>query len=435
VIDYGFYVSFFPQLVAGPIVRANEFVGQLHKPYFLSKKWFGIAVFWILNGLAKKIILSDYLAVNFVDRVFANPTMFGGFENVMALFVYSLQIYADFSGYTDIAIGVALMMGFRLPTNFRSPYKARNCSEFWKRWHISLSKWLQDYLYISMGGNREASTATFVVILTITVIGTVLSGSIWVAVIAMIVVAACGIAMVLRPDKRKGLTSNINRMNTMLLGGLWHGASWNFMIWGGLNGIGMLIYRSWHTFSVHLRTVVTVTLSGALVALAVYTTWEYALLNIAAFWIGAIAVTSALRSLYNVAGFRATLPWLDRSNAIVNTFVFVSFTRLFFRSGSNLDPAEANQVAFETASQMVTQIGTTWNLGQIPTIVSEYWQIFVLFAVGMVIHWLSEDIKRRYRICFARMHPALLCIVAMVAVLVIYQFATADLQKFVYFQF
>ncbi|MDY5970000.1 MAG: hypothetical protein SPJ13_08330, partial [Bacteroidales bacterium] len=122
ILDFGFYTTFFPQLVAGPIVRAEQFVPQLYKPYFLTRRQFGIALFWILNGLAKKIILSDYLAVNFVDRVFDNPLLFTPFENFSALFVYSLQVYADFSGYTDIAIGVAMMMGFYLPKNFNSPY-------------------------------------------------------------------------------------------------------------------------------------------------------------------------------------------------------------------------------------------------------------------------------------------------------------------------
>ena len=182
ILNFGFYVTFFPQLVAGPIVRANEFIPQLYKKFFLSRRQFGIAVFWIINGLAKKIILSDYIAVNFIDRVFDNPTMYTGFENLVALFGYSLQVYADFSGYTDIAIGVAMLMGFYLPKNFDSPYKATNPGEFWKRWHISLSKWLQDYLYIPLGGNRTASFGTYACIITISLIGMILSGSVWVTV-------------------------------------------------------------------------------------------------------------------------------------------------------------------------------------------------------------------------------------------------------------
>ena len=160
LLDFGFYVSFFPQLVAGPIVRASEFIPQLYKPFHLGRKQFGIAVFWMLNGLAKKIILSDYLAVNLIDRVFDNPLLFSGFENLFALFAYSMQVYADFSGYTDIAIGVAMLMGFYLPKNFDSPYKSQNPQEFWRRWHMSLSRWLKTYLYIPLGGNRNETFGT-----------------------------------------------------------------------------------------------------------------------------------------------------------------------------------------------------------------------------------------------------------------------------------
>ena len=148
ILDFGFYVSFFPGLVAGPIVRANEFIPQLYRPFSVSRRLAGLAIFWILNGLIKKIVLSDYLAINLIDRVFDNPLLFSGFENLFALFAYSLQVYADFSGYTDIAIGIAMLLGFYLPQNFDSPYKSRNPQEFWRRWHMSLSRWLKSYLYI-----------------------------------------------------------------------------------------------------------------------------------------------------------------------------------------------------------------------------------------------------------------------------------------------
>ncbi|MCA1747097.1 MAG: MBOAT family protein, partial [Bacteroidales bacterium] len=160
IMDFGFYVSFFPQLVAGPIVRASEFVPQIYKRYSLSKEEFGFAIFVIMKGLFKKIFIGDYIAVNFIDRIFANPAGFSGFENLMALYGYSLQVYVDFSGYTDIAIGVALLLGFRLPRNFNSPYKATSVANFWKRWHISLSSWLKDYLYIPLGGNRRGRIMT-----------------------------------------------------------------------------------------------------------------------------------------------------------------------------------------------------------------------------------------------------------------------------------
>jgi alginate O-acetyltransferase complex protein AlgI len=164
ILDFGFYVSFFPQLVAGPIVRASEFIPQLYEPYKLSKDRAGLAVFWILNGLLKKLVLADYLAVQFIDRVFDNPQLYSGFETMSALFGYSLQVYADFSGYTDVAIGIAMLMGFTLPKNFNSPYKATSVADFWRRWHLSLSTWLRDYLYIPLGGNREGSIASYTIV-------------------------------------------------------------------------------------------------------------------------------------------------------------------------------------------------------------------------------------------------------------------------------
>ena len=200
VIDFGFYVSFFPQLVAGPIVRASEFIPQLYSEFHLARREFSHALFLISKGLIKKIIISDFIATNFVDRVFEAPSMYSGFENLMAVYGYGLQIYCDFSGYTDIAIGLALILGFRLPLNFNSPYKAEGLADFWKRWHISLSRWLKDYLYIPLGGNRKGRFRT-----------------------------------------------NINLMITMLLGGLWHGADLRFIIWGFLHGFGLVTGRIWNS--------------------------------------------------------------------------------------------------------------------------------------------------------------------------------------------
>lgn len=433
LLDFGFYVSFFPQLVAGPIVRANEFVEQLYRPYHLSRRHFGIAVFWILNGLAKKIILSDYIAVNFVDRVFINPTMYGGFENLSALFGYSLQVYADFSGYTDIAIGVALILGFYLPVNFNSPYKAPNAGNFWKRWHMSLSRWLQDYLYIPMGGNRNSTVGTYIVIATIAVAAAVLSGSVWVAIIVMAVAAICAIVMLAAPGKRRAITTNINAMNTMLLGGLWHGASWNFMIWGGLNGLGCVVFKIWRPLSVHVRSLVMLLCFGACYGLAYLT--DLPIFIMGEVWLGILAAACVLRSIYNLVRLPWTLAWLEHAWAVLQTFVFITFTRLFFRAGSNLDPAEANETAWTTAKDMVTQIGTEWHLHQIPQILVEYRDVYILIVVGMLIHWLPDRLKRRYRVAFASLPIPLMLLAIVVIVFVVYQFVTADLQKFIYFQF
>lgn len=196
--DFAFYVSFFPQLVAGPIVRASEFLPQIHQKFQLSKEEYGRAIFLIINGLVKKVVIADYIAANFVDRVFDRPDLYSGFENLMAVYGYAMQIYCDFSGYSDIAIGLALLLGFRLPLNFNSPYKAHSVANFWRRWHISLSTWLRDYLYISMGGNRHGKTVMYFAL-----------------------------------------------SMTMLLGGLWHGANWKFVIWGALHGGALVVHRLW----------------------------------------------------------------------------------------------------------------------------------------------------------------------------------------------
>jgi alginate O-acetyltransferase complex protein AlgI len=195
-LDFAFFVSFFPQLVAGPIVRAVDFIPQVHKPFALSKEEFNHALFLILKGLVKKIVISDYLSVNFVDRVFESPVNYTGFENLMAVYGYAIQIYCDFSGYTDMAIGVALLLGFRLTLNFNSPYSATSITDFWRRWHISLSSWLRDYLYISLGGNRKGRVRTY-----------------------------------------------LNLMLTMVLGGLWHGAAARFILWGALHGVALAFHR------------------------------------------------------------------------------------------------------------------------------------------------------------------------------------------------
>ncbi len=467
ILDFGFYVSFFPQLVAGPIVRASEFIPQLYKPFSLSRRQFGVAAFWILNGLAKKIILSDYIAVNFIDRVFDNPLLFTGFENLAALFAYSLQVYADFSGYTDIAIGVAMLMGFYLPVNFNSPYKAPNPQDFWRRWHMSLSRWLRSYLYIPLGGNRNASFGTYFWIVLFALIALILSGS-W---IVSVILVAFGAAMLLlahfRQSSRKKLFSNINRFITMLFGGMWHGASWNFIIWGGLNGIGMIIYILWKDMKWGVRLLLTGLCAIGLAALCRYE--PQPVWRILGVWMAVVFAGTLVRFIYHlfrpdamgapssgmdsvrmciggtpVKGSKrvsittkrdSATAWIGTVWAIAQTFTFITFTRLFFRSGSNLDPATANQVAWETARNMVSQIGSPWDISVIPDVCAGYWKVFVLVIAGMVIHLLPARWKRRYRLGFAKLPIPLMAAVAAAVVFILYQFVTADTQPFIYFQF
>ena len=256
ILDFGFYTTFFPQLVAGPIIRADQFIPQLYKPFFLTRRQFGIAIFWIMNGLFKKLILSDYLAVSFVDRVFDNPLLYTSFENFAALLVYSLQVYADFSGYTDIAIGVAMLMGFYLPKNFNSPYKATNAAGFWKRWHTSLSNWLKDYLYIPLGGNRRGTVGTFLIPAVMLVIVCLMAKNMWINIVAASFVALLALIYLIFPRRRTNFCTNLNNFNTMLLGGMWHGASFNFITWGALNGLGILVYKNWKRWGLWVRVVV-----------------------------------------------------------------------------------------------------------------------------------------------------------------------------------
>lgn len=194
--DYLFYVSFFPGLVAGPIVRARDFIPQIYKKPVLLYNQMGEALYLIICGLFKKCVISDYISVNFVDRIFDAPALYTGVENLMGIYGYALQIYCDFSGYSDMAIGIALLLGFRFNINFDSPYQSATITEFWRRWHISLSSWLRDYLYIPLGGNRKGKTRTY-----------------------------------------------INLIITMLLGGLWHGAALRFILWGAIHGVALAVHK------------------------------------------------------------------------------------------------------------------------------------------------------------------------------------------------
>jgi len=264
IIDFGFFVSFFPQLVAGPIVRASEFVPQIHKEFSLSKSEFGWALYMILKGLIKKMVFADFIAVYFLDQVFASPDEFSGAANLVAIFGYSLQIYGDFAGYTDMAIGVARLFGFKLPTNFNAPYKAIHCGEFWKRWHITLSNWLKDYLYIPLGGNRGGTSASYIVA------GLIISGVLyavgsWQTTVIVLGVIATIVAFSWYSAKFfNHINRNINVTLTMLLGGLWHGASWQFVIWGGLNGVGVLSSKYWSKFKPFYKVAVALVIAGVL---------------------------------------------------------------------------------------------------------------------------------------------------------------------------
>lgn len=329
-LDYIFYISFFPQLVAGPIVRARDFIPQIHRsPLVVTREMFGEGIFLILIGLFKKAVISDYISVNFVDRIFDAPTLYTGFENLMGVYGYALQIYCDFSGYSDMAIGIALILGFRFNKNFDSPYKSASITEFWRRWHISLSNWLKDYIYISMGGNRKGTARTY-----------------------------------------------FNLIVTMLLGGLWHGASLRFVAWGLLHGSALAVHKA---------------------------------------------------TLKFFPGFKPTGAEMSRGRralGIFFTFHLVCLGWILFRS----DTASA-------AWDMLRQIFTHFHPEVIPQFVTAYAGVFTLIVVGYICHFVperwSEDFK--HRVITSNVYVK----AASIAVLIwfIMQIKSADIQPFIYFQF
>ncbi len=196
-IDYSFYMTFFPHLVAGPIVRAKDFLPQIFSPQAINKALFKESIARIIMGLVKKLFIADYLA-KYSDIVHLAPSAYSGGENLIAMYAYTFQIYFDFSGYSDIALGIALMLGYRLKENFDNPYTSQNITVFWRKWHMSLSSWLRDYVYIPLGGNRKGEFNTYLFL-----------------------------------------------MITMLVGGFWHGASWRFVFWGFAHGLALAFHKAW----------------------------------------------------------------------------------------------------------------------------------------------------------------------------------------------
>lgn len=327
LLDYAFYVSFFPQLVAGPIVRARDFIPQIRQPLFVSREMFGEGIFFILSGLFKKAVISDYISVNFVERIFENPGLYSGVENLFGIYGYALQIYCDFSGYSDMAIGIALLLGFRFPINFNSPYKSDNVTDFWHRWHISLSTWLRDYLYISLGGNRKGKIRTY-----------------------------------------------LNLALTMLLGGLWHGASWNFIVWGGLHG-------------------------------------------------GALAVHKFVRSLlHRPKNYRST--GIRKVFAVLLTFHFVCFCWIFFRNAT-----------FESSITMIRQVFTAFHFELFGQLVTGYWKVFALMAVGFLLHWCPDSWQQACSRCVTRLPLVGQAFLLVALIYLVIQVKSSDIQPFIYFQF
>lgn len=339
LLDYAFYVSFFPQLVAGPIVRARDFIPQIRRPLLVTNEMIGNGIFLIIAGLFKKAIISDYISVNFVERVFDQPTLYSGIENLLAVYGYTLQIYCDFSGYSDMAIGIALLLGFEFPKNFNNPYTSKSITEFWRRWHISLSSWLKDYLYISLGGNRKGKIRQY-----------------------------------------------INLFITMLLGGLWHGASLNFVLWGAIHGILLAIDKMWHTVCPKLSPLTYLPKKGQ-----------------------PEPPMSALPVLL-IGGFI--------------TFHFAAALWVLFRAST-----------FQIASDVFKQIFTAFHPAVFTQWVSSYWEVAFLMALGYALHFCPSSWTNHTRKAVRLLPMPLQAVLLVIFIWIYIQVKSADVQPFIYFQF
>ncbi len=282
--DYLFFLSFFPKLVMGPIVRASDFIPQIHKPYLVNNTQLAKGAYLIASGLIKKVIISDFIYVNLVQHVFDAPMRYSGVESVLAIYGYALVIYCDFSGYSDMAIGLGKWLGFDININFLSPYQSKNITEFWRRWHISLSSWLRDYLYIPLGGNRLGKVRQY-----------------------------------------------INLFITMLIGGLWHGANFTFVIWGALHGVALALDK--------------------------------------------------LRMTYMKNAFNFIPGVLQKHLGVFITFHFVCFAWIFFK-------AENIGVAVD----MMYQITHNFNLEIIPQIYQNYAPVIGMIVFGYLLHSLRDTL-------------------------------------------
>ena len=328
-IEYTFFASFFPQLVAGPIVRAKDFIPQIRTNSVVTREMFGRAVFLILIGLFKKAVISDYISLNFVDRIFDNPLLYTGFENLMGVYGYALQIYCDFSGYSDMAIGIALIMGFHFKPNFDSPYKSATITEFWRRWHISLSSWLKDYLYISLGGNRKGKIRTY-----------------------------------------------FNLMITMVLGGLWHGASLKFIFWGTIHGVSLAFHKLVMTIFPRMKAI------------------------------------------------GSEMPWWRRILGIFFTFHLVCGGWIFFRAGN-----------FDIATQVFTRIFTAFHPEIWFDFMNGYKYVFSLIVLGYILHFTPKNWGLTASNFITRMPVIVQAILLTSLIVFIFQIKSAGIQPFIYFQF
>ena len=372
--DYAFFVSFFPQLVAGPIVRARDFIPQIRQPFQLNHNDFSWAIIQIVKGILKKVILADYIAIHFIDKVVDAPEAFPGFISILAMWGYSLQIYGDFSGYTDIAIGVSRLMGFKLLENFNSPYKAVSVADFWRRWHKSLGSWLRDYLYIPLGGNRGGGIGTYISTLVILVFLVFITQWYWLVFIYLGLMLLYLLFSLLFVNFKKYIHRDLNLLITMILGGLWHGASENFVIWGAMNGIALILYNHWK----------------------------------------------------KISPYETSKTWAVRIWRIFLTFNFITFTRIWFRLEKDGAPAK-----------MLGQIWNNFELNQqsISILLDGFDTALIIMLIGYILHWLPGKTKLFGEKVFTKLPIYMQSIVVAIILIFVYQAFSDTFKPFVYFQF
>lgn len=340
ILDLFLYISFFPQLVAGPIVRARHFLPQLNQPPQLTRRMVSIGIVLILIGLFKKMVIANYLSTVLVDQVFFDPSQYSAGDILLAVYGYAVQIYCDFSGYSDIAIGVAALLGYRFNRNFNQPYRARSLQDFWRRWHISLSTWLRDYLYKPLGGSHGTPAQT-----------------------------------------------RRNLMITMVLGGIWHGATWTFIVWGLIHGAGLLIER---TIRQSLTTPAR-QLTGYGGGLA-----------------GMVMSVSE-------AGGRG----IYRILSPIITFHFVCLAWIFFRSQT-----------FTGALEMLNGLVTRFDP---PSLATPF--IVLLVTASILSHFLPPDMIQRTAMVIRNWNALWLGLLLGIGIFLIHAIAPPGVAPFIYFQF
>lgn len=327
LLDYTFFLTFFPPLLAGPVVRAVDMLPQIKRNDPATRAMVAEGLFLIMSGLIKKAVIADYISNNFVDRIFENPTLYSGFENVMGTIGFTLQLYCDFSGYSDMAIGIALLLGYRFADNFNSPFKSQNPGEFWRRWHISLSQWLRDYIYIPLGGNRCSK-----------------------------------------------LRANANRFTTMAIGGLWHGASWMYLIWGAYQGMLLVLHQG--------------------------------LKSITPKWL--IMPPSGLRRFLNIA--------------LTFTLTVIGFT--FFRS-----------LSLEHLQGMYTQMTENFHADIATQFMSAYATIMVVIGIGFALHFSPSSWRKKVLGKYIALPIAVQAMVLAIVLFIVVQTRSSELVPFVYLQY